>query len=91
MSLLLNQISKYHEKKHPISGPYTLLPIADSSTALSKADSLQIEIAQLENALTSIQTDLQEKTLQYNWEITEKYIEYCRNSTKSPTSTANPG
>ena len=68
---------------------YCLLPIA--AQPLSKADSLQIEIAQLENALTSIQTDLQEKTLQYNWEITEKYIEYCKNSTKSPTSTANPG
>ena len=51
---------------------YCLLPIA--AQPLSKADSLQIEIAQLENALTSIQTDLQEKTLQYNWEITEKYI-----------------
>ena len=62
MSLLLNQISKYHEKKHPISGPYTLLPIARlAAQPLSKADSLQIEIAQLENALTSIQTDLQEK------------------------------
>ena len=48
---------------------YCLLPIA--AQPLSKADSLQIEIAQLENALTSIQTDLQEKTLQYNWEITE--------------------
>ena len=46
---------------------YCLLPIA--AQPLSKADSLQIEIAQLENALTSIQTDLQEKTLQYNWEI----------------------
>ena len=55
---------------------YCLLPIA--AQPLSKADSLQIEIAQLENALTSIQTDLQEKTLQYNWEITEKYIEYCK-------------
>ena len=55
---------------------YCLLPIA--AQTLSKADSLQIEIAQLENALTSIQTDLQEKTLQYNWEITEKYIEYCK-------------
>lgn len=38
---------------------YCLLPIA--AQPLSKADSLQIEIAQLENALTSIQTDLQEK------------------------------
>lgn len=55
---------------------YCLLPIA--AQTLSKADSLQIEIAQLENAQTSIQTDLQEKTLQYNWEITEKYIEYCK-------------
>ena len=55
---------------------YCLLPIA--AQPLSKADSLQIEIAQLENALTSIQTDLQEKTLQYNWKITEKYIEYCK-------------
>lgn len=55
---------------------YCLLPIA--AQTLSKADSLQIEIAQLENAQTSIQTDLQEKTLQYNWEITEKHIEYCK-------------
>lgn len=55
---------------------YCLLPIA--AQPLSKTDSLQIEIVQLENALTSIQTDLQEKTLQYNWEITEKYIEYCK-------------
>ena len=79
MSLLLNQISKYHEKKHPISGPYTLLPIADSSTApFPKQIRYKLKIAQLENALTSIQTDLQEKTLQYNWEITEKYIEYCK-------------
>ena len=51
---------------------YCLLPIA--AQPLSKADSLQIEIAQLENALTSIQTDLQEKTLQYNWEITGQRI-----------------
>jgi cell division protein ZapA (FtsZ GTPase activity inhibitor) len=65
---------------------YCLLPIA--AQPLSKADSLQIEIAQLENALTSIQTDLQEKTLQYNWENT---LNIARNSTKSPTSTANPG
>lgn len=68
---------------------YCLLPIA--AQPLSKADSLQIEIAQLENALTSIQTDLQEKTLQYNWEITENTLNIARNSTKSPTSTANPG
>jgi len=53
-----------------------LLPTTAQS--LSKTDSLQIEIAQLENALANIQTDLQEKTLQYNWEITEKYIEYCK-------------
>lgn len=68
---------------------YCLLPIA--AQTLSKADSLQIEIAQLENAQTSIQTDLQEKTLQYNWEITENTLNIARNSTKSPTSTANPG
>lgn len=68
---------------------YCLLPIA--AQPLSKADSLQIEIAQLENALTSIQTDLQEKTLQYNWEITENTLNIARNSTKSPTSTENPG
>ena len=54
---------------------YCLLPIA--AQPLSKADSLQIEIAQLENALTSIQTDLQEKTLQYNWEITEDAATVC--------------
>ena len=52
---------------------YCLLPIA--AQPLSKADSLQIEIAQLENALTSIQTDLQEKTLQYNWEMSTFSVE----------------
>lgn len=36
----------------------------------------------MENALASIQTDLQEKTLQYNWEMTEKYIEYCKKLSK---------
>lgn len=53
-----------------------LLPV--TAQTLSKADSLQNEIALLENALTNIQADLQEKTLQYNWELTEKYIEYCK-------------
>ena len=66
-------------KRNILSAVFTLcclLPITAQS--LSKTDSLQIEIAQLENALANIQTDLQEKTLQYNWEITEKYIEYCK-------------
>ena len=54
----------------------SLLPTV--AQPLSKADSLQNAITQLENALASIQTDLQEKTLQYNWEMTEKYIEYCK-------------
>ena len=58
-------------KRNILSAVFTLcclLPITAQS--LSKTDSLQIEIAQLENALANIQTDLQEKTLQYNWEIT---------------------
>lgn len=79
-------------KRNILSTVFTLcclLPITAQS--LSKTDSLQIEIAQLENALANIQTDLQEKTLQYNWEITEKYIEYCKNSTKLQTSIKNPG
>ena len=58
----------------------SLLPTV--AQPLSKADSLQNAITQLENALASIQTDLQEKTLQYNWEMTEKYIEYCKKLSK---------
>ena len=76
MLSLLTQTSNIM-KRNILSTVFTLcclLPITAQS--LSKTDSLQIEIAQLENALANIQTDLQEKTLQYNWEITEKYIEY---------------
>ena len=78
MLSLLTQTSNIM-KRNILSAVFTLcclLPITAQS--LSKTDSLQIEIAQLENALANIQTDLQEKTLQYNWEITEKYIEYCK-------------
>ncbi len=78
MPSLLTQTSNIM-KRNILSAVFTLcclLPITAQS--LSKTDSLQIEIAQLENALANIQTDLQEKTLQYNWEITEKYIEYCK-------------
>ena len=78
MLSLLTQTSNIM-KRNILSTVFTLcclLPITAQS--LSKTDSLQIEIAQLENALANIQTDLQEKTLQYNWEITEKYIEYCK-------------
>ncbi len=49
-------------KRNILSAVFTLcclLPITAQS--LSKTDSLQIEIAQLENALANIQTDLQEK------------------------------
>lgn len=91
MLSLLTQTSNIM-KRNILSTVFTLcclLPITAQS--LSKTDSLQIEIAQLENALANIQTDLQEKTLQYNWEITEKYIEYCKNSTKLQTSIKNPG
>lgn len=91
MLSLLTQTSNIM-KRNILSAVFTLcclLPITAQS--LSKTDSLQIEIAQLENALANIQTDLQEKTLQYNWEITEKYIEYCKNSTKLQTSIKNPG
>ena len=74
MLSLLTQTSNIM-KRNILSAVFTLcclLPITAQS--LSKTDSLQIEIAQLENALANIQTDLQKKTLQYNWEITEKYL-----------------
>lgn len=48
----------------------------------AKDDSQKNELTRLENTLANIRTDLQEKTLQYNWKLTEKYIDYCKKLSK---------
>lgn len=47
-----------------------------------KDDSQKDELTRLENTLANIRTDLQEKTLQYNWKLTERYIDYCKKLSK---------